>query len=97
MKKISLLILIFIFSISLAAQVDRTKKPEPGPPPEIQLGKYETFTLDNGLKVFVVENDKLPVVSFSLVVDRDPILEGEYAGYLSIAGAASSYRNNNQN
>lgn len=80
------LILTLLFSLSLLGQVDRTKMPEPGPAPEIQLGETETFTLDNGLKVFVVKNDKLPVVSFSLVVDRDPILEEEDAGYVSMAG-----------
>ena len=66
--------------------LDRTKVPEPGPAPEIQLGEYESFTLDNGLKVFVVENHKLPRVAFSLVLDIDPVLEGENAGYISTAG-----------
>lgn len=66
--------------------LDRTKVPEPGPAPEIQLGEYESFTLDNGLKVFVVENRKLPRVAFSLVLDIDPLLEGENAGYVSAAG-----------
>ena len=47
------------------AQVDRSKAPEPGPAPEIQLGDYESFTLKNGLKVFVVENNKLPRVAFN--------------------------------
>lgn len=65
---------------------DRSKVPTPGPAPEIQIGKYESFTLENGLKVFVVENDKLPMVSFSLIIDRDQILEGEKAGYVATAG-----------
>jgi len=80
------IIIIFLFTLSLYAQVDRSKMPEPAPAPEIQIGDSESFTLDNGLKVFVVKNDKLPVVSFSLVVDRDPIFEGENAGYVSISG-----------
>lgn len=66
--------------------LDRTKPPEPGPAPEIQLGEFESFTLSNGLKVFVVENHKLPRVAFSLVLDLDPILEGDNAGYISAAG-----------
>lgn len=86
MKVKYVLILMLLFSLSIFAQVDRSEMPEPGPAPEIQLGETESFTLDNGLKVFVVKNDKLPVVSFSLVIDRDPILEGEDAGYISIAG-----------
>lgn len=80
------IMIIFLFTLSLYAQVDRSKMPEPAPAPEIQIGDSESFTLDNGLKVFVVKNDKLPVVSFSLVIDRDPIFEGENAGYVSLAG-----------
>ncbi|MFA0962367.1 insulinase family protein [Roseivirga sp. BDSF3-8] len=71
---------------SAYAQVDRSKLPEPGPAPEINIADYESFTLKNGLKVFVVENDKTPRIAFNLVLDRDPIVEGEKAGYVSIAG-----------
>jgi zinc protease len=70
----------------VSAQVDRSKLPEPGPAPEIRLGTYETFELKNGLKVIVVRNTKLPQVSYSLLIDRDPIVEGDKAGYISIAG-----------
>ena len=69
-----------------SALLDRSKPPEPGPAPEIKLGTAETFTMDNGLKVFVVENHKLPRVAFSLVLDLDPMFEGENAGYISTAG-----------
>src|SRR5690606_22496087 len=48
--------------------------------------KAETFTLDNGLKVFVVENHKLPRVAFSMILDNDPVLEKENSGYVSMAG-----------
>lgn len=84
-NKILIIILTFI-SFGSYAQLDRSKKPAPDPAPEINLGEFETFTLSNGLKVFVVENHKLPRVAFSLILDRDPILEGENAGYISIAG-----------
>jgi hypothetical protein len=50
--------------------LDRTKIPTAGPAPEIKIGAYQTFQLDNGLKVYVVENNKLPRVSFSLRIDR---------------------------
>jgi predicted Zn-dependent peptidase len=68
------------------AQAQQTTPPPPGPAPKIELGKYEHFTLKNGLKVYVVENHKQPVVSMSLVLDRDPILEGDKAGYVQAAG-----------
>ncbi len=85
-NKILILILMLFVAVCSYAQLDRSKKPEAGPAPEIKLGEYESFTLKNGLKVFVVTNKKLPVVAFNLVIDRDPILEGKNAGGISIAG-----------
>ncbi|MEG8948033.1 insulinase family protein [Rosettibacter firmus] len=85
-KKLLLIIsLVFIFT-SLNAQVDRSKRPQAGPAPEVKIGEYESFELPNGLKVFVVENHKLPRVTFNLYIDIDPILEGENVGYVSAAG-----------
>ncbi|HLT42881.1 MAG TPA: insulinase family protein, partial [Sphingobacteriaceae bacterium] len=87
MKKISLYIILAFFTLSTAfAQVDRSNYPEPGPAPTINIGDADTFTLPNGLKVFVVENHKLPRVTFSLILDRDPILEGNKAGLTSMVG-----------
>ncbi|SEK31657.1 M16 family metallopeptidase [Parapedobacter koreensis] len=87
MKKISIYLLALAGTCTTAfAQVDRSKYPEPGPAPQINIGDPATFTLDNGLKVFVVENHKLPRVTYSLVIDRDPILEGDKAGLTSLAG-----------
>ena len=86
MTKHILIVLLIFIALPAWAQLDRSKKPEPGPAPEIQLGNVESFTLDNGVKVFVVENHKLPRVSFSLVLDNDPVLEKENAGYVSMAG-----------
>jgi predicted Zn-dependent peptidase len=78
---------VFALAASVAfAQVDRTTAPEPTPAKEINIGEPTTFTLKNGLKVFVVENHKLPRVAFSLTFDRDPVLEGDKAGYVSMAG-----------
>ena len=64
-------------SVSLlnAQEVDRTQAPAPGIAPKINIGTPATFTLENGLKVFVVENHKLPKVSFQLTIDKDPVLE----------------------
>lgn len=87
MKKLTIsFVLTLLISVMGYAQVDRSKVPTAGPAPEINIGEAETFTLDNGLKVFVVENDKLPRVAFTLVLERDPILEGDKAGYLGFVG-----------
>lgn len=72
--------------IALFAQVDRTKAPKAGPAPLVKVGQPATFILPNGLKVFVVQNSKLPKVSASLSLDLDPIVEGDKAGYTSLAG-----------
>jgi zinc protease len=70
--------------------LDRTKIPAAGPAPEIKIGSYQTFQLDNGLKVYVVENNKLPRVTFSLKIDRDPVLEGDKAGYTGVIASLLS-------
>lgn len=72
--------------VAPAAKLDRSKKPLPGPAPIINLAKAEQWTLDNGLKVFFVRDTKLPRITYQLILDYDPILEGDYAGYVSIAG-----------
>ena len=64
----------------------RKMAPAAGPAPKIQLGKSESFTLENGLRVIVVENHKLPKVAWSLSLDNDPILEEGAAGYTGILG-----------
>jgi predicted Zn-dependent peptidase len=66
--------------------IDRSVRPQAGPAPVIKIGDYQSFELPNGLKVFVVENHKIPRLSYSLVLDNDPVFEGEMAGYTGFAG-----------
>ncbi len=87
MKKIAIGLLVTFLATGIAfAQLDRSKLPASGPAPEIKISEAETFTLANGLKVFVVKNTKLPRVSFTLVLERDPILEGDKAGLSTFIG-----------
>lgn len=96
-KKISIVFLtVFMLGFVLHAtaqtkgksstKLDRSIKPKPGPAPKITIGNYESFQLDNGLKVYLVKNSKLPKVSFQLTVDIDPILEGDKVGLSSFSG-----------
>ncbi|MFC2132991.1 insulinase family protein [Bacteroidota bacterium] len=85
-KYFIVLLLTLLTALPLYGQFDRSIIPDPGPAPEINIGEYESFELPNGLKVFVVENHKLPRVAFSLVLDIDPLQEGENAGFISAAG-----------
>lgn len=64
----------------------RKGAPAPGTAPKIRIGKAETFKLDNGLTVIVVENHKLPTVSFQIFVDNDPVTEKDAAGYVEMMG-----------
>ncbi len=84
--KITALIALFLLSISATAQIDRSKQPKPGPAPKIALEVPGEFELKNGLKVLVVENHKLPRVSYSLRIDNKPTLEGNISGVSSILG-----------
>ena len=83
--KLYVLIAVFFMSLGVNAQIDRSQQPKPGPAPKIALEKPQEFELKNGLKVLVVENHKLPRVSFNLAFDREPIVEGEKAGVSSLA------------
>ena len=78
------IIVLVLLTTSLNAQLDRSIMPESGPAPEIFFGKPQTFNLDNGLTVMVVENTKLPRASASLSFDNPLIFEGDIAGVSSI-------------
>ncbi len=74
-------------AVTVQSQIDRSKMPEPGPAPEINLKDPQRFELNNGLKVLVVENHKLPRVSIQLTLDNPPILEDNKAGVSSLTGS----------
>jgi len=78
MKK-SIIVLSSLFLTLIMQAQDRTQ-PKPGPAPKINIKKPETFSLPNGLKVLVVENHKLPRVSYSLTIDNTPYAEGNKKG-----------------
>ncbi len=86
MKNIITTILLTASVSLLHAQIDRTTAPKPGIAPKINIGTPASFTLDNGLKVFVVENHKLPKVSFQLTIDKDPVLENGTVGLADMMG-----------
>jgi len=65
----------------------RAEAPKPGPAPKIDLGDFQDFKLDNGLQVILVENHKLPRVSYQLFVDVPAHMEGQYAGASGLMGS----------
>ncbi|MBA9073011.1 putative Zn-dependent peptidase [Flavobacterium gossypii] len=81
---------IFILSslfLTVIMQAQDRPQPKPGPAPVINIGKPETFELKNGLKVMVVENNKLPRVSYNLTLDNAPYAEGDKKGVADITSA----------
>lgn len=68
-------------------QAQDRPQPKPGPAPVINIGKPQSFELKNGLKVMVVENNKLPRVSFNLTMDNAPYAEGDKKGVAEITSA----------
>ena len=65
-------------------QAQDRPQPKSGPAPTININKPQSFVLKNGLKVLVVENHKLPRVSFNLTLDNPPYAEGTKKGVSDI-------------
>ncbi|MWB95733.1 insulinase family protein [Flavobacterium sp. GA093] len=61
-------------------QAQDRPQPKPGNAPVVNIKKPQTFVLANGMKVLVVENHKLPRVSFTLTLDNPPFTEGNKKG-----------------
>lgn len=70
----------------MIAHVDRTQAPAAGPAPEVHLGDHRSFLMGNGMRVIIVENHKIPVVSAQLRFDIPPIMQGDIAGYQDLVG-----------
>ena len=81
---------IIVFSslfLTLIMQAQDRPMPTPGPSPTINIKKPQTFSLPNGLKVMVVENHKLPRVSYNLTIDTAPYSEGAKKGVSELTGS----------
>ncbi|AXB56390.1 insulinase family protein [Flavobacterium fluviale] len=61
-------------------QAQDRPQPKPGNSPVVNIKKPQTFVLANGMKVLIVENHKLPRVSFTLTLDNAPFTEGSKKG-----------------
>jgi zinc protease len=78
MKNTSIL-LVILFSIGIMQAQDRPQ-PKPGKAPIVNVKKPQTFSLKNGLKVMIVEDHKLPRVTYNLTLDNPPFAEGNKKG-----------------
>jgi zinc protease len=59
----------------LPSSFDRSLEPAKGPTPVIMLPKIWTHTLKNGLRLFGIEHNELPLVEFSLTLKGGMLLD----------------------
>lgn len=86
MKKLVLTLFVAGISIVSFGQLDRSIKPKAGAAPELQIKDPQVFTLNNGLKVILSENHKLPTVAVYYDSPSDYIIEGDKAGAADLMG-----------
>ena len=54
---------------------DRSIDPELGPTPKLNIPKSWTSTLENGMKIYGIEQNEIPTVNFSLVIKGGHLLD----------------------
>ncbi len=84
LKSVVSFILIFVLVGFAVAQLDRSVEPQSGPSFKMSIPKIERATLENGLRIVIVEHRELPVVQVQFV-----IRSGADAGISEKAGVAS--------
>jgi Predicted Zn-dependent peptidases len=92
--------LIFTVGMGYAQTLDRSIRPSAAPAKAIEIKDAKTFTLANGLKVFVVEDHRAPIVYYAINLDIKPALEGDKAGLETLTsrvmGTATQSRSREQ-
>jgi zinc protease len=61
--------------VKTPSSFDRSQPPAQGPAPKLHIPESWTTTLGNGLKVSGIEQDEIPVVTFSLVIEGGHLLD----------------------
>lgn len=71
---------VALMSVAPAQEtLDRTVRPQLGPTPQVRLPQIQKAELPNGLRVWLVEAHKVPLVAFNMVLfagsERDPLTQ----------------------
>ena len=82
-----ILLIALVASNFIFSQVDRSQIPPSGPDPEIKLGQPYEYELSNGLKLIIVENNKLPRASVNLFIDSQSYSSNGKTGIGSITSS----------
>ncbi len=101
MKRIFTILMLALCAGMVHAQtLDRSVRPSAAPAKAIEIKDAKTFTLSNGLKVFVVEDHRAPIVYYSIRLDIKPALEGNKTGmqdlFTAVIGTATKTRTKEQ-
>jgi predicted Zn-dependent peptidase len=75
--------LLLVGTATALADFDRSQQPAPGPAPEAAFPDFVTRELPNGLKVFVIQDDRKPSVSFRLLIKGGASADGDKPGLSS--------------
>jgi len=75
---------LLLSAAPLLADIDRTKKPEPLPAPEVSFPDYKDVTLPNGLRIFVIEDDRKPTLTLRLLIRSGSIFDGKKTGLTAL-------------
>ncbi|MDD7885253.1 pitrilysin family protein [Flavivirga sp. 57AJ16] len=59
------------------SKIDRSNAPEIGEAPPLKMPEIWAAGLDNGMKVYGIEKDELPIVNFSIVLDGGHLFDPE--------------------
>ena len=77
-KMIKLLLLVSICTqLAFAQSYDIGEKPEPTGQKSFEFPEYKEATLDNGLRVFVIEDHEQPMLSFNILMPGGDALEAK--------------------
>jgi len=71
------------FNLQAASErpsVDRSIKPEPGPAPTASFPEFKDVTLANGLRLFLIQDDRRPMVTFRLMIKSGSAADGAKSG-----------------
>ena len=56
-----------------------------------KMPKYETYTLDNGLQVYLMQQSEVPMVNISLVLKAGAINDGKQFGLANLTGESIQF------
>ena len=70
--------------VKTPSKIDRSVKPPPGPDPTVTIPQVWTSSLSNGMKIWGIEQNELPLVQYSIAIDG-----GHMAEEISKAGLAN--------